>query len=72
MKFKKCKTCDSKIEKINKTYDLVKCENCFLVFSENIYKHQDFVAVYDELYNKIVTFLKLLLITSSSLLILLY
>lgn len=55
MKFKRCKICDSKIERINNTYDLVKCENCFLVFSENIYTHQDFIAVYDELYNTLST-----------------
>lgn len=51
MKYKRCKICDSKIIKINNTYDLVKCEKCSLVFSENIYNHQDFVSVYDELYN---------------------
>ena len=51
-KFKNCKVCAGKTVKVNETYELVKCENCKLIFSENIFTQEEFVAVYDILYNK--------------------
>ena len=51
-KFKNCKICSGKIAKINETYDLVQCSNCDFIFSENIFSQEQFVKVYDSLYNK--------------------
>jgi 2-polyprenyl-3-methyl-5-hydroxy-6-metoxy-1,4-benzoquinol methylase len=51
-KFKNCKVCSAKTDKVNDTFELVQCENCKLVFSENIFTQEEFVAVYDDLYNK--------------------
>lgn len=51
-KFKNCKVCSGKVIKVNKTFELVQCENCKLIFSENIFTQDEFVKVYDNLYNK--------------------
>lgn len=50
--FEKCKVCDSEISLINKTYKLVKCNSCGLVFSNKIYTIEEIIGTYDMLYNK--------------------
>ncbi|WP_158837988.1 methionine biosynthesis protein MetW [Polaribacter sp. L3A8] len=51
--FKKCKVCKSSITKINKQHHLVKCNNCNLIFCEKIYNEEEFIAVYNKLYNSL-------------------
>ena len=51
-KFKVCKVCKSEVVLINKTYNLGQCKNCKLIFCLTIYSQDEFIAVYDELYNK--------------------
>lgn len=51
-KFNNCKVCSGTIAKVNVTFELVECENCKLIFSENIFTQEAFVKVYDDLYNK--------------------
>ncbi|MEO8234789.1 MAG: class I SAM-dependent methyltransferase [Flavobacterium sp.] len=50
--FLKCKVCSSNFRPINKKYQLVKCDNCSLVFSENIFSETEIIQTYDKLYNK--------------------
>ncbi len=49
--FKTCKYCSNQIEVVNKTYDLVECVNCFLIFSRKIYSQDEIQEVYSHLYN---------------------
>lgn len=46
-----CKVCSSKVELLNKKYNLVQCEECKLVFSKTIFSEQDFMETYNRLYN---------------------
>ena len=46
-----CKICEGKIKLINKKHNLVECANCKLIFCKSIFSQQEFVTVYDELYN---------------------
>ena len=57
-KFKKCKVCSSKINSINTKYELVKCENCNLIFCDNVFSEQEIINVYDKLYNKTTQYSK--------------
>ena len=50
--FLKCKVCSSNFSPINAKYQLVKCDNCSLVFSENIFSESEIIKTYDKLYNK--------------------
>ena len=50
--YKTCKVCNSSIEIINKKYNLGQCHKCKLIFCVTIFSQNDFVKVYDELYNK--------------------
>jgi 2-polyprenyl-3-methyl-5-hydroxy-6-metoxy-1,4-benzoquinol methylase len=52
IEYKNCKVCKSKITLINETYNLGQCKNCKLIFCLTIYSQDQFIAVYDELYNK--------------------
>ena len=47
----KCKVCSGDIKLINGKLNLVQCNNCKLIFCSTIYSQDEFVAVYDELYN---------------------
>ncbi len=50
-KYTSCKVCDGNINVINQKYNLVECEKCSFIFCLNIYIQEDFVKVYNELYN---------------------
>ena len=50
-KFTSCKICKSAIKLVNQTYHLVECDKCGLIFSENIFSQEEFVEVYNALYN---------------------
>lgn len=46
-----CKVCNSGVTLLNVKYNLVKCEQCKLVFCKTIFSEQDFVETYNRLYN---------------------
>ena len=50
-KFKRCKVCDSPVELENSKFNLVKCKSCNLVFCNSIFSEDEFIRVYDKLYN---------------------
>ena len=52
LKYSNCKVCSGDTKIINKTYQLIECDHCGLIFSENIFSQDEFVKVYDELYNR--------------------
>ena len=52
MEYKECKIWQSEYKLINKTYNLGQCKKCKLIFCLTIYSQDQFIAVYDELYNK--------------------
>lgn len=51
MNYKKCKVCNNEVIKINNTYNLIECVNCKLIFSEKMFTDDEFIEVYDKLYN---------------------
>lgn len=50
--YNKCKVCDSSVKLINEKYNLGQCVSCKLIFCLTIFSQDEFVKVYDELYNK--------------------
>lgn len=50
--FKTCKICQNRIELINEKFNLGQCVKCKFIFCLTTYSQEQFVAVYDELYNK--------------------
>jgi 2-polyprenyl-3-methyl-5-hydroxy-6-metoxy-1,4-benzoquinol methylase len=50
--FNTCKVCDNRIELINEKFNLGLCTKCKFIFCLTAYSQEQFVAVYDELYNK--------------------
>lgn len=46
-----CKVCEGNITLINKKHNLVECTNCKIIFCASQYSQQEFIAVYDKLYN---------------------
>lgn len=50
--FKTCKICHDSIELINEKFNLGQCVKCKFIFCLTAYSQEQFVAVYDELYNK--------------------
>lgn len=50
--FNECKVCKGELELENKKYNLGKCKKCKLIFSVDYFSQDDFIRVYDELYNK--------------------
>ncbi len=50
--YKECKVCKGEIKWINQKYNLGQCKNCKLIFCLTQFSQSEFVAVYDELYNK--------------------
>ncbi len=49
--YKDCKICNSTIRLINPKFNLVQCEKCKLVFCKTIFTQQNFINVYNNLYN---------------------
>lgn len=47
-----CKVCNSSIKLINEKYNLGQCINCKLIFCLTIFSQEEFIKVYDDLYNK--------------------
>lgn len=54
-----CKVCNSSIKLINEKYNLGQCDNCKLIFCLTIFSQDEFIRVYDDLYNKKDTHYKL-------------
>lgn len=52
MKYNKCKICNGDIELINEKHNLVKCSKCEFIFCKTIFSQEQFIKVYDDLYNK--------------------
>lgn len=50
--FSNCKICNSSIKIINQTHNLVKCTKCELIFCKTIFSQDNFVKIYDNLYNR--------------------
>ena len=50
--FNSCKVCQDRIELINEKLNLGQCTKCKLIFCLTVYSQEQFVTVYDELYNK--------------------
>lgn len=46
-----CKLCDGAISVVNKTYNLVECRQCKLVFCGTQFTQEQFIKTYDDLYN---------------------
>jgi 2-polyprenyl-3-methyl-5-hydroxy-6-metoxy-1,4-benzoquinol methylase len=49
--FKKCKICGSEIKLLNEKYNLGQCLNCKFIFCLNYFTQDEFIKVYDNLYN---------------------
>ncbi|WP_264522002.1 class I SAM-dependent methyltransferase [Flavobacterium sp. N1994] len=51
--YENCKVCESNIKVVNEKYNLGQCDSCKLIFCLTIFSQDEFVKVYDELYNKV-------------------
>ena len=49
--YNSCKICNSDVLTENRTYSLVRCQSCDLVFCSKEYRENDFKVLYDNLYN---------------------
>jgi 2-polyprenyl-3-methyl-5-hydroxy-6-metoxy-1,4-benzoquinol methylase len=49
--FKLCKVCSGQISLINEKYNLGECNDCKLIFCLSYYSQDEFVEVYNDLYN---------------------
>lgn len=49
--YNKCKICGSEIDLINQKYNLGQCKKCKIVFCLTIFSQNEFIEVYDKLYN---------------------
>ena len=49
--FSNCKICKSSLKIINQTHNLVKCNKSELIFCKTIFSQDNFVEIYDNLYN---------------------
>ncbi len=49
--YTKCKICESDIDIINQKYNLGQCKKCKMVFCLTIFSQEEFIEVYDKLYN---------------------
>lgn len=52
VQFIECKICKGEVQLINRKYNLGKCTNCKFIFCLTIFKQEEFIKVYDELYNR--------------------
>lgn len=50
--FTECKICSGKVQLINEKYNLGECVNCKFIFCLTTFTQEQFLIVYDELYNK--------------------
>jgi 2-polyprenyl-3-methyl-5-hydroxy-6-metoxy-1,4-benzoquinol methylase len=50
--FSKCKICKGEVKLINRKHNLGKCSNCKIIFCLTIFTQEEFIKVYDELYNR--------------------
>jgi 2-polyprenyl-3-methyl-5-hydroxy-6-metoxy-1,4-benzoquinol methylase len=53
-----CKVCNNSIKIVNEKYNLGQCENCKLIFCLTIFSQDEFVKVYNDLYNNANTHYK--------------
>ena len=51
VEYNNCKVCNNTVYLINEKHNLVKCENCKLVFCKTKYSQSEFTKLYDDLYN---------------------
>lgn len=51
MVYKVCKVCDGDINLLNEKYNLGQCNNCKLIFCLKVFTQEEFIEVYDRLYN---------------------
>jgi 2-polyprenyl-3-methyl-5-hydroxy-6-metoxy-1,4-benzoquinol methylase len=51
--YKECKICGSQIKRINIQHNLIECVSCNLVFCEKKFTKEEFVDVYNKLYNSL-------------------
>ena len=49
--YKECKVCNGEVKIINKKYNLGECQECKFIFCLTMYSQQQFIEVYDDLYN---------------------
>ena len=50
--YTKCKICGGEVQLINKKYHLGKCNACEFIFCLTTFTQEEFITVYDELYNR--------------------
>ncbi|MFN4198211.1 MAG: hypothetical protein ACK4FS_04195, partial [Flavobacterium sp.] len=50
--FTNCKICQSEVELLNDSFNLVQCTTCSLIFAKRIFTEEEFIATYDQLYNQ--------------------
>lgn len=50
--YKNCKICNKETQLINQLHNLVHCNNCEIIFCNEIFTQDQLVKVYDDLYNK--------------------
>lgn len=50
--FTKCKICSGEVQLINKKHNLGKCTQCKFIFCLTTFTQEQFIKVYDELYNR--------------------
>lgn len=50
--YQECKICKGALKPVNATHNLKACNDCKLVFCATVYTQEQFIQVYDELYNQ--------------------
>ena len=50
--FSRCKICDGEVKLVNEKYNLGECNRCKFIFCLTKFSQDEFVEVYDGLYNK--------------------
>jgi 2-polyprenyl-3-methyl-5-hydroxy-6-metoxy-1,4-benzoquinol methylase len=50
--FTKCKICKGEVKLVNRKYNLGECINCKFIFCLTTFTQEEFIKVYDELYNR--------------------
>ena len=52
VQFNECKICKGEVRLINEKYNLGKCINCKFIYCLTIFTQEEFIKIYDELYNR--------------------
>ena len=52
VQFNECKICKGEVKLINRKYNLGKCTKCKFIFCLTTFTQEEFIKVYDELYNR--------------------